>query len=61
MSNSIEEVTEQFVYSMYGKCQIQMVDITPYAVFIVMYAPKDVNDKENAVLPLFTSALNQEI
>ena len=33
MSNSTEEFIDAFVYSMYGKCQIQMVQYARFAVF----------------------------
>ena len=33
MSNSTEEFIDAFVYSMYGKCQIQMVNYARFTVF----------------------------
>ena len=43
MPNSTEEFIEAFVYSMYGKCQIEMVHYAHFAVFRAKFAPKDEN------------------
>ena len=66
MSNSIEEVIEAFVSSMYGRCQKHMVNYARYALLRAKYAKKDENHsltkiKKKAILPPSTPAPHQKI
>ena len=43
MSNSTEEFIYAFVYSMYGKRQVQIVHYVRFAVLRANFTPKDEN------------------
>ena len=64
MSNSREDFIEAFVYSMYGKCQIQMVYYICFAVFRVQCAPKEENHSlsriKNSLATIHTSAASEK-
>ena len=63
MSTYTEEFIEAFVYSMYGKCQIQVIHYARFAVFRDKCAPKDDNhslSKIKKVLPPSTPVLHKK-
>ena len=64
MSDSTKEFIEAFVYSMYGKCQIQMLHYVRFAVFRAKCAPKDENHSlskiKKTILPPSTPVLHKK-